>query len=77
MTGVYSAGEAPVPGVNGQLVADAAAGAGADATYVPRRAELAAAIAAEAREGDLILLMGAGDITIVAEELAPLLGGLQ
>ncbi len=77
VTDVYSAGEAPVPGVSGQLVADAAAGAGADVAYVPRRADLAETIAAEARPGDLVILMGAGDVTIVAEELAPLLGSLK
>jgi len=32
-------------------------------------------VAAEAQAGDLVLLMGAGDITLVAEELAGLLGG--
>jgi UDP-N-acetylmuramate--alanine ligase len=74
VTDVYSAGEAPVPGVSGRLVADAAAAAGADVTYVPRRADLAEVIAGAAVPGDLVVLMGAGDITIVAEELAPLLG---
>jgi UDP-N-acetylmuramate-alanine ligase len=34
-------------------------------------------VAAEARAGDLILLMGAGDITLVAEELAGVLGGMR
>lgn len=71
---VYAAGEAPVPGVSGKLVADAAAAAGADVSYIPRRSDLAAALAAEARPGDLFLLMGAGDITLVGEELAGLLG---
>ncbi len=74
VTDVYSAGEAPVPGVSGRLVADAAAAAGADVSYVPRRAELAEAIVAGVRAGDVVILMGAGDVTIVADELAPLLG---
>jgi UDP-N-acetylmuramate--alanine ligase len=72
--GVYAAGEPPVPGVSGRLVADAAERAGADVSYVPRRSELAGAVAAEARPGDLVLLMGAGDITLVADELAGILG---
>lgn len=72
---VYAAGEAPVPGVSGKLVAEAAQAAGASAGYVPRRAGLAAAVAGEVRPGDLVLLMGAGDVTLVAEELAGLLGG--
>ncbi|HSM01915.1 MAG TPA: UDP-N-acetylmuramate--L-alanine ligase [Acidimicrobiia bacterium] len=75
VTDVYAASEAPIPGVTGRVVAAAADAAGAEVTYVPRRADLAAAVAAEARAGDLILLMGAGDITLVADELPPLLAG--
>ena len=74
VTDVYAAGEAPVPGISGKLVADAAVAGGASVEYVPRRGDLARAIAAQARPGDLVLLMGAGDITLVAEELAGLLG---
>lgn len=75
VTDVYAASEIPVPGVTGRVVADAAARAGGSVSYVPRRADLATAIAVEAVEGDLILIMGAGDITLVADELAPLLAG--
>ncbi|MBN2114287.1 MAG: UDP-N-acetylmuramate--L-alanine ligase [Acidimicrobiia bacterium] len=74
LTDVYAAGEAPVPGVTGRLVADAAGAAGAAVTYVPRRSDLAGVVAREARAGDLVLLMGAGDITLVAEELTGMLG---
>jgi UDP-N-acetylmuramate--alanine ligase len=77
LTEVYAAGEPPVPGVSGRLVAAAATAAGADVAFVPRRRDLAGAVAAEARPGDLILLMGAGDITLVADELARLLGALR
>ena len=77
LTDVYAAGEAPVPGVSGRLVADAAIAAGAAVSYVPRRGDLAGVVAAEAQAGDLVLLMGAGDITLVAEELAGLLGGAR
>jgi UDP-N-acetylmuramate--alanine ligase len=58
-------------------VADAAVAAGASVLFVPRRSDLAGAVAAEARAGDLILLMGAGDITLVAEELAGALRGMR
>ena len=75
VTDVYAASEAPIPGITGRVVADAAKRSGADLTYVPRRADLAAAVAEEATEGDTVLLMGAGDITLVADELAPLLWG--
>lgn len=72
VTDVYAAGEAPIPGVTGRVVADAAAAAGTTVRYVPRRVDLAAAIAAEVVGGDLVLLLGAGDITLIADELAVL-----
>jgi len=73
VTDVYAAGEAPIPGVTGRVVAEAAAAAGAETTYVPRRSQLARAVADAVRSGDLVLLMGAGDITLVADEINPLL----
>jgi len=75
VTDVYAAGEVPIPGVTGRVVAEAAAAAGAEVGYVPRRVDLASAVASEARPGDLVLLMGAGDVTLVADELSPLLAG--
>lgn len=73
VTDVYAAGEAPIPGVTGRVVADAASAAGVATTYVPRRAELAQTVADAVHPGDLVLLMGAGDITLVADEITPLL----
>ena len=49
--------------------ADLAAGcaaAGRDARFVPDRADLPAAVAAEARPGDLVLVMGARDPSLTA-----------
>ena len=43
VTDVYSAGEAPIPGVTGRIVAESAQAAGVDTVYVPRRVDLAAA----------------------------------
>lgn len=73
VTDVYAASEAPIPGVTGRLVADAASDSGADVSYIPRRADLARAVSAEAVNGDFILIMGAGDVALVADEIAPLL----
>ena len=73
VTDVYPASEAPIPGVTGRLVADAAVAAGAVVSYVARRVDLAADVAAEAKDGDFILIMGAGDVSLVADEIAPLL----
>ena len=46
-----------------------------DATFVAERAALAGALRSRARPGDLVITLGAGDITHVGEELIALLGG--
>ena len=71
---VYGAREAPIPGISGAMVADAATRSGAPRVeYVPHRAELAEALAVLLEEGDLVLTMGAGDITLLASELGSVL----
>jgi len=71
---VYAAGEPPIPGVTGRLVAMAAEQAGAEVTYVARRSEIAGVVADLSEPGDVVLLMGAGDITLVADEVGARLG---
>ncbi len=70
VTDVYPAGEAPIPGVSGKLLVEALAEAlpRKRIAYLPRRAEVVRFLASEVREGDLVLTLGAGDITMVAEE---------
>jgi UDP-N-acetylmuramate--alanine ligase len=70
VTDVYGARETPVPGVSGKLVADAAGRQGAQVHYVTHRAQLADFIAPKVVEGDLVVTMGAGDITLLPAELA-------
>lgn len=72
---VFPAGEMPVPGVSGRTVASAveAAGTVGDVRYVPGRADIAAAIAEEVRPGDLLITMGAGDVTMVGREFIELM----
>lgn len=73
VTDVYGAREEPVPGVTGELVAEAARDEGATVHYVPHRSDLAGYLAPLVEPGDLVLSMGAGDITLLHTELAPLL----
>jgi UDP-N-acetylmuramate--alanine ligase len=74
VTDVYSAGEQPEPGVTGALVADAvSARTQTDVHYIQHRADLAAYLAERLESGDLVLTLGAGDITSLAGELGPLL----
>ena len=77
VTDVYGAGEEPVAGVTGKLVVDGLVEAqpGKRAVYLPRRLDLAAFLAREIRAGDLVLTLGAGDITMLAGETLALLGG--
>jgi UDP-N-acetylmuramate--alanine ligase len=58
---VYPAREDPEPGVTGALVADAVPGG--RAAFWPRSAGLPDAVADVAKPGDLVLTMGAGDVT--------------
>jgi UDP-N-acetylmuramate--alanine ligase len=58
---VYAAREDPEPGVTGRLVADAVPGGAA--RYVPDLGDVPEVVAALAGPGDLVLTMGAGDIT--------------
>ncbi|MGI9667981.1 MAG: UDP-N-acetylmuramate--L-alanine ligase [Acidimicrobiia bacterium] len=74
VTDVYAAGERPIIGVSGRLVAQAAEAAGAETRYVPRIADVAPQVTAAAQPGDTILLLGAGDITSTAGPIAASLG---
>jgi UDP-N-acetylmuramate--alanine ligase len=69
VTDVYVSTEAPVPGITGKLVADAAAQAGASVVYRPTLRETVDELAATVRDGDLVLTTGAGDVTSVGPAL--------
>ncbi|MFE9997577.1 UDP-N-acetylmuramate--L-alanine ligase [Streptomyces avermitilis] len=64
---IYPAREDPIPGITSELIIEAARAAGADVTPVHDKAEVPSVIAGMARPGDLVLTMGAGDVT----ELGP------
>jgi UDP-N-acetylmuramate--alanine ligase len=73
VTDVYGSREEPVPGVTGAMVAEAVERHGGHAHYVPHRSDLADFLVGKVDEGDLVVTMGAGDITLVPTELAMLL----
>ncbi len=77
VTDVYAAREAPIPGVTGEMIANAVPGKAGEVFYAPHRADLAALLAELVAPGDLVLTMGAGDITLVPTELAALLEATQ
>jgi len=70
VTDIYGSREAPRPGITGELIVSAAKSAGtAEVFYVPHRVDVASEVAAMVSEGDLVVIMGAGDITVSATEL--------
>jgi UDP-N-acetylmuramate--alanine ligase len=75
ITEVYAAREQPLAGVNGLRVKDAAEAAGVRVVWVPQRQELTGAVAKVVKKGDVVITLGAGDITLVGPELLALLGG--
>ena len=73
LTDVYAAGEDPIPGANAEALAEAIRAHGhRDVSVVPR-AELARTARGCVRAGDLVLTLGAGDVTQVGPELLKLL----
>lgn len=70
---IYPARERAIPGVTADLIAAAAAAAGQPVAWRGGRSELAAALARVAQSGDVILTLGAGDITQTGAELLRLL----
>ncbi len=74
LTDVYSAGEDPIPGVDGELlVKEVAQQTGQKTVYIQDKKDIAAYLKSIAQEGDLIMTMGAGDIVKCGEELVELL----
>ena len=70
VTDVYGAREEPVPGITGELIADSAREHGTVAHYVPHRVDLVSFLLPLVEPGDMVISMGAGDITLLHGELA-------
>ncbi|AYN31273.1 UDP-N-acetylmuramate--L-alanine ligase [Streptomyces albus] len=66
---IYPAREDPIPGVTSALITEAARAAGAEVTALPAKEGVPEAVAGMAKPGDLVLTMGAGDVT----DLGPLI----
>src|SRR5688500_1027005 len=77
LTEIYPAREQPLPGVTSALVADALRKAGRAPQWTGPRSALADALVAVALEGDVVLTLGAGDITQTGTELLQRLGARE
>lgn len=68
--------EDPIPGITGQLVADAVPAGTARVTYEPDWDATAATVARIARPGDLVITLGCGDVTKIAPKIVAEIGHL-
>ncbi|MEP7369316.1 MAG: UDP-N-acetylmuramate--L-alanine ligase [Dermatophilaceae bacterium] len=76
---VYAAREDPMPGVSGALITDRLAEVTGSTDpdrirFVPFWSEVAPSVVRIARPGDLVLTVGAGDVTMIGPEILRLLG---
>lgn len=69
LTEIYPAREQPIAGVTSTLIADACRASGQNVTWQGSRDALATALAETAKEGDVVLTLGAGDITRTGPEV--------
>jgi len=73
LTEIYPARERPLAGVDAGLIEQAVRRAGQAVSWRGERAALAGALASAVRPGDVVLTLGAGDITRTAGELRDIL----
>jgi UDP-N-acetylmuramate--alanine ligase len=76
ITEVYGAGEMPQPGVNGKLIVDAICETRGhpEVFYLPQQGAIPRVLSEVAEPGDLVLTLGAGDISGVGDDLLERLG---
>jgi len=69
LTDVYPAGEAPRPGVSGRLLVRAVLDAhpSASVVYLPHRSDVIDVVPRLTRPGDVVLTLGAGDLTTIPD----------
>lgn len=73
LTDIYPAREAPIPGVSGETLVDAVRKHSREPIYVADKADLPLALSQIVESGDLVLTLGAGDITKIGPQLLDLL----
>lgn len=72
---VYPAGEMPIPGVSGKSFLEVVESEGnvPKTNYIPRRFDTSTVVAKMSKPGDLIITMGAGDVTDVGPHIVDIL----
>jgi len=77
LTEIYPAREQPIPGVTSDLIVANSSAAKSKLAWRGERGQLAAAIASGIRDGDVVITLGAGDITKTGRELLTKLGAAR
>jgi UDP-N-acetylmuramate--alanine ligase len=72
---VYGAGEDPIPGATGVSIATAVPLPRSQVRFEPSWSSVAGELARRAKPGDLVLTLGAGDVTMLGPEVLEALGG--
>jgi UDP-N-acetylmuramate--alanine ligase len=67
---IYPARERPIPGITSEMIAQAATGAGAATVLMVGSDNIASTVRGSLKSGDALIVMGAGTITRVAQELS-------
>ncbi len=72
---VYGAGEDPIPGVSGAVLAARVQRPPEHVAFEPSWSAVAQRLVERTRPGDIVLTLGAGDVTMIGPEVLTLLGG--
>ena len=66
---IYAASEPPIPGVTGEALARRIQAGGQDAKYAASFAQAADAVSQLARSGDMVLTLGAGNVSHLGPQI--------
>ncbi|MEP1126217.1 MAG: UDP-N-acetylmuramate--L-alanine ligase [Ilumatobacter sp.] len=71
LTDIYASGTTPIPGVTGKLIVNAVTESDPSkrVVWLPQRQDLIDFVAREARDGDIVVSMGCGDIATLPSEV--------
>jgi UDP-N-acetylmuramate--alanine ligase len=77
LTEVYAAGEVPIAGADGRALVQALQRVQPEVRFVADVGDLPAALLEQARDGDVLITLGAGSIGAVAQRVVQLAGAIQ
>jgi UDP-N-acetylmuramate--alanine ligase len=70
VTGIYAAGESPLEGVSGEIIAQEMLNNGINSIYINSLDDVVSFLLQNLRSGDTVLTVGAGDVWTVGRDLA-------